>query len=79
MSKMTIDERLKYWVELLEHRVDLLEHWDEKERVKIRGIGAEGGLDFIWMDEFNAFSADDFEEAMARLRGKTKRRPSKNI
>lgn len=43
--------------------------FDEKERVKIRGIGAEGGIDFIWMDEFNAFSSDDFEEAMARLRG----------
>lgn len=41
-----------------------------KEREKIRGIGAHGGIDCIWMDEANAFLEEDFEELLPRLRGK---------
>lgn len=43
--------------------------YDDREREKIRGIGSDGEIDFIWMDEGSAFLAEDFEEAMGRLRG----------
>lgn len=43
---------------------------NQKEREKIRGIGLDGGLDFVWIDEANALMKEDFNEVLARMRGK---------
>ena len=42
---------------------------DDKQRESIRSIGGAGGLDGAWMEEANAFSRQDFEELLGRLRG----------
>lgn len=42
---------------------------DDDQREAIRSIGGSGGLDGAWMEEGNAFSRDDYEEVLARLRG----------
>lgn len=41
---------------------------DERQREAIRSIGGEGGLDIVWMEEANAFTREDFEEVLGRLR-----------
>jgi PBSX family phage terminase large subunit len=43
---------------------------DEEQRESLRSIGQDGALDFVWVEEGNAFSEADFEELMARMRGK---------
>jgi phage terminase large subunit len=43
---------------------------NQKEREKIRGIGLEGGLDFVWIDEANALTKEDLNEVLARMRGR---------
>jgi PBSX family phage terminase large subunit len=43
---------------------------DEKQRQAIRSIGSKGGLDFVWLEEANAFTLDDFEELRTRMRGR---------
>lgn len=43
---------------------------NEKERERIRGIGLQGGLDYIWADEANAFLREDLQELFPRMRGK---------
>lgn len=42
---------------------------DEAQRQQLRSIGIRGGLDFIWMEEANAFVESDFNELIPRLRG----------
>lgn len=42
---------------------------DDNQREAIRSIGGDGGLDFILVEEANAFTEDDFNELLARLRG----------
>lgn len=42
---------------------------NEKERQRIRGIGINGGLDFIWVDEGIQLCKEDYEELFPRLRG----------
>lgn len=43
---------------------------DDDQREALRSIGQEGGLDIVWMEEANAFSELDFEELLARMRGR---------
>lgn len=42
---------------------------DEGQREAIRSIGSEGGLDWIWIEEANKLTEQDFNELVARLRG----------
>jgi PBSX family phage terminase large subunit len=41
---------------------------DDKQRESVRSIGGDGGLDGVWMEEANAFTRQDFEELIARVR-----------
>lgn len=43
---------------------------DDEQREQIRSIGQQGGVDMVWMEEANRFTEDDFNEILARLRGK---------
>jgi PBSX family phage terminase large subunit len=43
---------------------------DDAQREAIRSIGQDGSLDIIWLEEANAFSYNDFQELLGRLRGK---------
>lgn len=45
---------------------------DELQRQQIKGIGGDGGVDLIWMEEASLFVEQDFQEAMGRLRGRGK-------
>jgi phage terminase large subunit len=42
---------------------------DDGQREAIRSIGGDGSVDFIYVEEANAFSEDDLNELLARLRG----------
>lgn len=42
---------------------------DDDQREAIRSIGQEGGLDFVWMEEATAFTEEDYNEIIARMRG----------
>lgn len=42
---------------------------DERQREKIRSIGARGGVDIAWMEEANRFTEEDYNEVLARMRG----------
>lgn len=41
---------------------------DDKQRESVRSIGGAGGLDIAWFEEANAFSRQDFEEIIGRIR-----------
>lgn len=41
---------------------------DDKQREAVRSIGGDGGLDIAWMEEANAFSRQDYEEVLGRIR-----------
>lgn len=41
---------------------------DDKQREAVRSIGGAGGLDIAWMEEANAFTRNDYEEVLGRLR-----------
>lgn len=43
---------------------------DAKQREQLRSIGADGSIDMIWIEEGNAITEHDYEELIARLRGK---------
>jgi phage terminase large subunit len=43
---------------------------DQGQREAIRSIGQEGALDIAWLEEANAFTIEDYEELLARMRGK---------
>lgn len=43
---------------------------DEEQREQIRSIGQDGSVDIIWYEEATAFTEDDFNEGLARLRGR---------
>ena len=43
---------------------------DEKQREALKSIGLSGGVDFIWIEEANALSLEDYQVLMTRLRGK---------
>lgn len=43
---------------------------DDAQREALRSIGQDGALDFVWIEEANAFTIDDFEEIVTRMRGK---------
>lgn len=43
---------------------------DEEQREQIRSIGQDGALDFVWMEEATRFTEEDFNEILARMRGK---------
>ena len=40
------------------------------KREALRSIGQDGSLDFVWIEEANAFSRQDIDELLARMRGK---------
>lgn len=41
---------------------------DDKQREAVRSIGGAGGLDGVWLEEANAFTRQDFEELIGRVR-----------
>jgi len=41
---------------------------DDKQREAVRSIGGSGGLDIAWMEEANAFTRNDYEEVLGRIR-----------
>jgi phage terminase large subunit len=43
---------------------------DEGQRQALRSINGDGSADFIWGEEANALSEDDYNELLGRLRGK---------
>lgn len=43
---------------------------DDDQREHIRSIGQDGGLDMVWMEEATQFQEEDFNEVLARMRGK---------
>lgn len=43
---------------------------DEAQRQALRSINGDGSADFIWGEEANALTEDDFNELLGRLRGK---------
>lgn len=42
---------------------------DAQQRESIRSIGQDGAIDFVWMEEANAFVEEDFNEILGRMRG----------
>jgi phage terminase large subunit len=42
--------------------------YDEKQRQAARSIGGDGGLDGAWLEEANAFTRQDYEEIIGRVR-----------
>lgn len=42
---------------------------DEGQRQALRSINGDGSADFIWCEEANALTEDDYNELLARLRG----------
>lgn len=45
---------------------------DDAQREAIRSIGGDGSLDIVWMEEANAFTEEDFNEVLGRMRGKAR-------
>lgn len=43
---------------------------DDEQREAIRGIGQDGGLDFTWIEEATRLTEADYNELLARKRGK---------
>lgn len=43
---------------------------DERQREAIRSVGLDGGVDIVWMEEATRFNEEDFNEVLARMRGK---------
>lgn len=43
---------------------------DDEQREAIRSIGPAGALDIVWMEEANAFTENDYNEVLARMRGR---------
>lgn len=41
---------------------------DDRQREAVRSIGGAGGLDGLWYEEANAFTRQDFEEGLGRVR-----------
>lgn len=41
---------------------------DDKQRESVRSIGGDGGLDGAWFEEANAFTRQDYEEIIGRVR-----------
>lgn len=47
---------------------------DDGQRESVRSIGGDGGLDIVWFEEANAFTEQDFNEILGRMRGKARGR-----
>lgn len=43
---------------------------DEGQRQALRSINGDGSVDFIWVEEANALTEDDYNELLGRLRGR---------
>jgi hypothetical protein len=43
---------------------------DPLARERLRSIGPDGGLDFVWMEEATEFVEEDYNEVLARMRGR---------
>ena len=41
-----------------------------KQREALKSIGKGDGVDFLWIEEANALSLEDYQLLMTRLRGK---------
>jgi len=44
---------------------------NEEQREQIRSIGQDGSVDIAWMEEATRFTEDDYQEVIARMRGKS--------
>jgi len=44
--------------------------FDEEQKEALRSIGQGGSLDIAWMEEANSFLEDDYNELLARMRGR---------
>lgn len=42
---------------------------DEKQREAIKSVGLRGGVDWIWVEEANSLSKEDYDVLLTRLRG----------
>lgn len=51
-------------------RIFVLGMKDEGQRQALRSINGDGAADFVWCEEANALTEDDYNELLARLRGK---------
>lgn len=47
---------------------------DDMQREAVRSIGGDGGLDITWFEEANAFTEQDYNEILGRMRGKARGR-----
>lgn len=43
---------------------------DDDQREAVRSIGGDGGLDMVWFEEANAFTEEDYNEIIGRMRAK---------
>lgn len=43
---------------------------DDEQREFIRSVGQKGGLDICWMEEATQFDEEDYNEVLARMRGR---------
>ena len=44
--------------------------FDDSQREQVRGVGSDGGVDMVWMEEADQFEERDFNELLGRNRGK---------
>lgn len=44
--------------------------YGESQRENLRSIGMKGGLDMVWMEEATQFEEADYDDVIARIRGK---------
>ena len=66
--------RMKKMDTLFEYPNDSTLYWggmkDDPQREGLRSIGPDGALDIVWVEEANQFTETDFNELLARMRGK---------
>jgi PBSX family phage terminase large subunit len=66
--------RMKKSDSLFQYKNGSILYWggmkDEAQREALRSIGQDGSLDIAWIEEATAFVLDDYEELLARMRGK---------
>ena len=78
MKKTVISDtpgvRMKRTSTLFEYDSSSTLYWggmkNDDQREGLRSIGPDGALDFVWIEEANQFTETDFNELLARMRGK---------
>ena len=78
MSRTVIGDtpgvRMKKMDTLFEYENGSTLYWggmkDDSQREGLRSIGPDGAIDIVWVEEANQFTEVDFNELLARMRGK---------